>query len=152
MTELLTNPSPQYLRDHILWRVRLNDDRVIYQHDIDGEPSSWLKLKRYLDEYRDQYISDMHFVFRDHYEFIGSDMKFFFFSHKALGHFASGFQQAFYIGGCGNDIDKINCKHFIVPELLQTEEDVRDGRSIICNRGIIAHPDYIGLFEKYHND
>lgn len=152
MIELLTNPSSQYLRDNVLWRVRLNNDLVIFQNDIDDEPSSWIKLKRYLDINRDKYIVDMHFMFRDHYEFIGSNKNFFFFSYKALGHFVSGFQQSFYIGGCGSDIDKIYCKHFIIPELLLTEEDVRDGKSIICNRGIIAHPDYIELFEKYHND
>lgn len=152
MTELLTNPSAQYIRDHVLWRARLNDDRVIYQYDIEDEPSSWLKLKRYLDVNRDKYIVDLYLMFRDHYEFIGSDARFFFFSYKLLGHVISGYHQGFYIGGCGNDVERIHCKHFVVPELLLTEEDVRDGKSAICNRGIIAHPDYIALFEKYHDD
>jgi hypothetical protein len=152
MSELLTNPSAQYLRDHVLWRVRLNNDKVVYQHDTEGEPSSWLNLKNYLDANRDQYIVDMHFVFRDHYEHIGYDAKFFFFTHKVLGHFATEYHQAFYVGGCGNDIKEISCKHFVIPDLLMIETDVRHGKSKLCNRGIIAHPDYIGLFDQYYDE
>jgi hypothetical protein len=32
------------------------------------------------------------------------------------------------------------------------ETDVRHGKSKLCNRGIIAHPDYIGLFDQYYDE
>ncbi len=148
----MTNPSAQYLRDNVLWRVQLNDETIIYQNDIDGEPSSWMKLKHYLDENRDKYIINMHILFRDHYEHIGSNMPFFFFSFKILGQFGGGFPQRFYLAGCGESFDSIRVKHFIVPELLLSDEDIRDALSKQCNRGIIAHPDYISLFDDYYDE
>lgn len=152
MTDFLTSPTSEYIRNNVLWRVVLNDGLTIYQNDNINQPSSWLLLKRYLDKNRDKYIQYFHLMFRDHYEHVGSNLKFFFFTQKALGHFGTGFNQEFYVAGCGDDINKIHCTHFIVPDLIIAEQDIRIGTSKLCNRGIISHPDYIHLFEKYHDE
>lgn len=150
MTELFTNPSSQYLRDNVVWIAQLNDGQLVYRKDYPNQPSSWLNLKRYLDENRDKYILDLSVMFRDNRQFIGRDANFFFFTYKVLGNLVSGSEHFFFVAGCGNEINKISCKHFRVPELLIVEEDDRDGRE--HNRGTIAHPNYIGLFEEYYDD
>lgn len=152
MPRLMTNPPNEYIIHNPLWRVTLNNGVYIYQNDYQHSESSWLVLKKFLDNNRDKYITEMCFLFRDHFEGIGYNQPFFFFTKKMLAGFGSEHTQQFYVGGAGTLEDGIKTKHFIVPELILKEEDTRDVMAESCRRGVIAHPDYRHLFDEYYDE
>ena len=61
-----------------MWVVSLNTGENVYRDQIDGMADSWKRLKDYLTENTHQYITSLHFRFRDHWEEIARDKQAFF--------------------------------------------------------------------------
>lgn len=146
---MLTNPSREHIVHNTLWVVDLNDGRRIYQDD--ANESSWLDLKRYLYDNRDYYITNMFLQFRDHYESVGYEKDYYFFSKKLLGQFGGINIYSYYVAGISENGKTMVVKHYKIPDLIIDETDVRDISHGQYNRNIIVHPDYLVNFaeDKY---
>ena len=133
---LPTKVSAEYVRDEPLWVVDLNTGERVYREQVDGMDDSWKRLKQYLSENPQQYITGLYFRFRDHWEEIARDKEAFFFTNFILCHYG-GKEQYSFVGGYLNDDKKLHIKRFSIPELILDKEEYRDTADLSVQDGLI---------------
>ena len=140
--KLFTKVDAQYLRDEPVWRAKLASGPTVFRKEITGEEDSWLRLKRYLADNPEDYIEDVVFSFRDHFETVDrvkvSQIKDAWFFTNVVGCWYGSSPQYSWKGGylAGNG-DELYILKFSIPELINDEYETRSVDDPTIQRGII---------------
>ena len=119
-----------------LWVVDLNTGERVYREQIDGIDDSWKRLKTYLEENPNQYITGLYFRFRDHWEEVARDKNAFFFTNVIKCYYG-GIPQFYFMGGWLNENNEISLKKYSIPELILEENSARKLEDPTLQDGLI---------------
>lgn len=122
------------------WIITLSDGRKVYQDDERpglSEPSTWKRLKTFLQENPELSVIGMTVGFRDNIINVGDNADGYYFCKAALGDLFSGANMGFYVCGTLKD-GELHVKRRKIPELIVVEEEQRDpltaGDCLICRK------------------
>lgn len=113
-------------KDKAIWIAHLSNGQVVYQDDerYGDDDRAWLRLMKYCSKNK-VFVKSVYIKFRSHTEkAVENDGDGIFYRRKALGSPVDKTRHYYLFGVCKDG--KIEVHHWLVPEVILEESDIRD--------------------------